>query len=172
VADLSGGHRVTSLDEDLAAWGKVVILETRGRRSGRARHATVGFVTTDDGSILVAAADDDVHWARNLAADPRCVVERDGERHACIAMPLGDGERQAAVAALIMRYGTPAERLGGGPAFRLTSTGSQAAPTGPTASADTGARGHAPSRGSALPLGDTGQPRHTEPANDPASHTS
>jgi hypothetical protein len=68
----------------------------------------------------VAAADEDVHWARNLLADPRCLVERDGQLHPCRAAPLDAGARQAAVAALIVRYGTPAERLGAGPAFRLT----------------------------------------------------
>jgi deazaflavin-dependent oxidoreductase (nitroreductase family) len=123
VTGVTGGHPETGLEEDLAAWGKVVVLETRGRRSGRLRRATVGFIEADDGSILVAAADEDVHWARNLTADPYCVVERDGERRTCRATSLDEHERQAVVASLIMRYGTPAERLGAGPAFRLTSAG-------------------------------------------------
>jgi deazaflavin-dependent oxidoreductase (nitroreductase family) len=119
MTEPSGGGGQTSLEEDLAAWGKVVNLETRGRRSGRPRRVTVGFVEEASDTLLVAAADEHVHWALNLLADPRCVVERDGERRSCRAVPLGEPERRAAVAALIMRYGAPAERLGAGPAFRL-----------------------------------------------------
>jgi hypothetical protein len=38
---------------------------------------------------------------------------------------LSDADAARAVAALILRYGTPAERLGRGPAFRLTRTASR-----------------------------------------------
>jgi len=110
------------MDEDLAAWGKVVVLETTGRRSGQPRRATVGFVTEPDGSLVVAASTPETQWALNLRADARCLVEREGARLAYRAQPLGEPERRAAVAALILKYGTPAERLGLGPAFRLVRT--------------------------------------------------
>jgi hypothetical protein len=43
-----------------------------------------------------------------------------GERtRAATAEPLDGPERARAVRELILRYGTPAERLGAGPAFRL-----------------------------------------------------
>ncbi len=103
----------------MASWGKAIVLRTHGRRSGRPRRVTVGFVEEPDGSLLVAAADPSTHWARNLLADPRCQVVRDGVCHECLATPLGDDEHGAAVTALILKYGTPSERLGAGPAFRL-----------------------------------------------------
>ena len=108
----------SSLDDDLATWGKVIRLHTTGRRSGAPRSVTIGFV--DDGpSLLVAASSDATGWASNLRSTPACVVERDGVRTARMAVLLDGSERAAVVARLILKYGTPAERLGGGPAFRL-----------------------------------------------------
>ena len=72
-----------------------------------------------DGDYLVAAGDADAAWARNLEAEPRCVVTVSGTSIAAVAEPLDGAERNAAVTALILKYGTPAERLGRGPAFRL-----------------------------------------------------
>jgi deazaflavin-dependent oxidoreductase (nitroreductase family) len=110
-----------SLEDDLVAWGKTIRIETRGRRTSRARHATVGFVEESDGSLLVAASSHDTHWARNLSADPRCVVERADGRRDHMAWPLQGPAANQAVASLILKYGTPAERLGAGPAFRLVA---------------------------------------------------
>jgi deazaflavin-dependent oxidoreductase (nitroreductase family) len=108
--------------DDLAAWGKVVELECVGRLSGRPRRVAVGFVAEPDGSLLVAASSPTTAWALNLQADPRCQVSLDGERRACRAQELDADARNAAIGALIVKYGTPAERLGGGPAFRLRPT--------------------------------------------------
>jgi hypothetical protein len=49
-----------------------------------------------------------------------------GDRREMIATALDGPEAAAAVRGLILRYGTPAERLGRGPAFRLIPA---AAPT-------------------------------------------
>lgn len=108
-----------SFEGDLAAWGKVITLRTIGRRSGATRVATVGFLEEPDGSLLVAAAAPEADWASNLLVEPRCEVEREGLRRACVATPLDGDERRAVIAGLILRYGTPSERLGSGPAFRL-----------------------------------------------------
>lgn len=97
-------------------------LETRGRRSGVPVRTAVGFVEDDDGSLLVAAGDPDADWARNLEADPRCRVTIGERRDEMLAEPLAAAAAARAVAALILRYGTPAERLGRGPAFRLRRT--------------------------------------------------
>lgn len=107
------------IGEELADWGKVVLLETRGRATGRAVRTPVGFIEGDDGSLLVAASDAATHWARNLRADPRCRVTLEGTTSEWIAHELGAAEHDAVVVALILRYGTPAERLGAGPAFQL-----------------------------------------------------
>lgn len=114
-----GGIDAVGIDDDLVSWGKVITLVTRGRMSGRPRPVALGFVEDRDGSLLVAAADDHAQWALNLLAEPRCRVERDGRSSACRAELLDMASHHATVAALILKYGTPAERQGGGPAFRL-----------------------------------------------------
>ena len=107
------------LGRPLAAWGTVAIIETRGRSTGRPARAAVGYIEESDGSLLVAAGDPDADWARNLEADGECIVtigERTGRYR---TEPLDGPERNATIAGLILRYGTPAEGLGRGPAFRL-----------------------------------------------------
>jgi hypothetical protein len=79
----------------------------------------VGFVEEPDGAYLVAAGDPDADWALNLAAQAHCSVTISGATHRALAEPLDGAERNAAITALILKYGTPAERLGRGPAFRL-----------------------------------------------------
>ena len=108
-----------SLEADLATWGKVIRLHTTGRRSGLERTVTIGFVEDEDGSLLVAASSDSTAWAANLRATPACLAELDGEPSPRQAVQLGEPERASVVTRLILKYGTPAERLGAGPAFRL-----------------------------------------------------
>jgi hypothetical protein len=79
----------------------------------------VGFVESPDGGYLVAAGDPDADWARNLEADPRCTITVSGATVDAVAEPLDGAERNAAITALILKYGTPSEGLGRGPAFRL-----------------------------------------------------
>lgn len=107
------------MEADLADWGKVIRLHTTGRRSGQARTVTIGFVEEPGGSLLVAAASDSTGWAANLRSLPICLVERDGRARRGLAQPLSGTERAEAIARLLLKYGTPAERLGAGPAFRL-----------------------------------------------------
>jgi deazaflavin-dependent oxidoreductase (nitroreductase family) len=116
------GDRITgdrAIGEDLARLGRVLLLETRGRVTGRPVRTAVGFVEAGDGSLLVAAGDPDADWARNLEADPRCRVTIEERTQGRLAVPLEGTDRNDAIVALILRYGTPAERLGVGPAFRL-----------------------------------------------------
>ena len=107
------------VDADLLAWGKVIRLETVGRRTGRPRVVTVGFVPDGGKALLVAASSAATGWASNLRAEPACAVELGGVRLPFSATELGADERASAVRELILKYGTPAERLGAGPAFRL-----------------------------------------------------
>jgi deazaflavin-dependent oxidoreductase (nitroreductase family) len=116
------------LGDQLAGWGRVAIVETRGRVSGRPARAAVGFIEESDGSLLVAAGDPDADWARNLEAEPECTVSIGGRSIRVRAEPLVGSERNAAIAGLILRYGTPSEGLGRGPVFRLTLV-----PEGPAA---------------------------------------
>ena len=56
---------------------------------------------------MLVAAGDDAQWALNLFADP------------AVAEPLDPIDHARVIRGLILRYGTPAERLGRGPSFRL-----------------------------------------------------
>ena len=117
-----GGRPARPADEvgdQLIGWGTVVRIETRGRFSGAPVAVAVGYIEELDGSLLVAAGSPDADWARNLEADPRCRATIGQKTHDMIAEPLDTAEAAHAVTALILRYGTPAEGLGRGPAFRL-----------------------------------------------------
>jgi deazaflavin-dependent oxidoreductase (nitroreductase family) len=108
------------LEEDLVAWGRVLRIETRGRVTGRTTRATIGFVERPDGTLVVAAGSPDTHWGLNLIEDPVCQVTMGDVTWAASARELEGAEHAAAVRDLILRYGTPAEGLGAGPAFELT----------------------------------------------------
>jgi deazaflavin-dependent oxidoreductase (nitroreductase family) len=107
--------------EQLAAWGKAALIETRGRVTGNPVRVHVGFVEEADGSILVAAGPG-AQWAANLLADPACTVVVSGRSFRGLAEPLAGPTLAIAIRELILRYGTPAERLGAGPAFRIRPT--------------------------------------------------
>jgi hypothetical protein len=75
-----------------------------------------------DGSLLVAAGDPDADWALNLLARARARVTVGARSWDVAAEPLDGSEHARAVRELILRYGTPAERLGLGVSFRLRPT--------------------------------------------------
>jgi deazaflavin-dependent oxidoreductase (nitroreductase family) len=107
------------IGEELAAWGKVALIATRGRVTGNPTRTAVGFALEPDGKLLVAAGADDADWALNLRQFPECDVTIGGETRRYAAVELAGDERNRAITALILKYGTPAERLGAGPAFLL-----------------------------------------------------
>ncbi len=110
---------VDPIGDRLVADGLAISVETRGRVTGRPASAVIGFVEADDGSLLVSAGDPEADWAANLAADPICRVTRGLVTREFAAEPLAGAEHAHAVRELIVRYGTPSERLGAGPSFRL-----------------------------------------------------
>jgi deazaflavin-dependent oxidoreductase (nitroreductase family) len=107
------------IGDQLAAWGKVALIETRGRTSGRPVLTAVGYIEEDDGSLLVAAGSEAADWALNLRAAPLCRATIADATAEFKAIELVAGERNRAITELVVKYGTPAERLGLGPAFRL-----------------------------------------------------
>ena len=107
------------MDDDLVAWGRVCRIETRGRVTGRTATATVGFAERDGGAIVAAAGSPDASWGLNLLADPSCRVTVGEESWPAVARLLEGAVHAAAVRDLILKYGTPAESLGAGPAFEL-----------------------------------------------------
>jgi deazaflavin-dependent oxidoreductase (nitroreductase family) len=112
------------MDEDLVRSGRFARLEIRGRHSGQSRAVNVGFVKEPDGSILIAAGAPDAAWALNLLTDPDCTVTIGERTYLAHAEPLDDEDprRGRAVRGLILRYGTPSERLGSGTIFVVTPT--------------------------------------------------
>ncbi|MFL5722642.1 MAG: hypothetical protein ACJ78H_04555, partial [Chloroflexota bacterium] len=62
------------MEDDLVAWGRVLRIETIGRRTGRRASATVGFVERAPDRVVVAAGSPDADWGLNLLADAACVV--------------------------------------------------------------------------------------------------
>jgi deazaflavin-dependent oxidoreductase (nitroreductase family) len=51
--------------------GSLMVLRTRGRRSGRWREAPLGYVILDGGVYFTAGFGRPTNWFRNLEADPR-----------------------------------------------------------------------------------------------------
>jgi deazaflavin-dependent oxidoreductase (nitroreductase family) len=105
--------------DQLAGWGVVVRLETRGRSSGALVRVAVGYLEEPDGSLVVAAGEPDAAWVRNLEADPRCRATIGDRTLDMVAEPLSAADAAPVVVGLILKYGTSSERLGRGPAFRL-----------------------------------------------------
>ena len=99
----------------------MALIETRGRETGRNARAAVGFVEEPNGSLLIAAGDPRADWALNLLAEPRCRVTIGDRTVTAEAVELEGPDRGRAVRELILKYGTPSERLGLGPVFRLVS---------------------------------------------------
>ena len=112
-----------AMEDDLVAAGRVLRIETRGRVSGRPARAVVGFVERPDGSLVVAAGSPRADWARNLLASPTCRVTVAETTWVAEALPLAGADHAAAVRDLILKYATPAERLGAGTSFRLRPAG-------------------------------------------------
>ena len=112
------------MEDDLVRSCRFARLAFHGRRSGEARAVNVGFVDDEDGAILVAAGAPDTSWALNLLADPDCTVTIGERSWAGRAEPLDDDDprRGRAVRELILRYGTPSERLGSGLVFVVRPT--------------------------------------------------
>ncbi len=124
----------------MVADGRAIRLETVGRITGRPAAAVLGFAEEPGGSLLVAAGDVGADWAANLDAQPRCRVTIRGETLPFIAEPLGRADHALAVRELILRYGTPSERLGAGPSFRLRPGADAAGVEAMPADASRGAR--------------------------------
>jgi hypothetical protein len=83
----------------------------------------VGYVEETDGSLLVAAGSEEAAWARNLFADPSVRASIGEDAWDAMAELLEGPDAARAVRELILRYGTPAERLGRGPVFRIRRAG-------------------------------------------------
>ena len=81
----------------------------------------MGFIEDDDGTLHIAAGSEGSDWALNLRANPLCRVTIGDDVGNYRSAEEGDAERGRTVTQLILKYGTPAEKLGHGPTFRLVA---------------------------------------------------
>ena len=79
----------------------------------------MGFVERGPDAVVVAAGVEGRGVGPEPARRPACRVTIGDESWAAVATQLEGPEHAAAVRDLILRYGTPAETLGAGPAFEL-----------------------------------------------------
>ena len=96
------------------------MITTRGRVTGSAVTTAVGFIEHPGGVLVVAAGSEVADWALNLRSDARCTATIGDTTRAYEARELNESARSDAIRDLILKYGTPAERLGRGPAFELS----------------------------------------------------
>ena len=115
------------MDDEVNA-GRYVRLEI-GSAPGPRRIVTVGFVEFGDGALLVAAGSPDARWAAALGDSGEAIVTTGTRQFRAFATILDedDPDRGRTIRELILRYGTPSERLGQGHVFRLAPTPTTAA---------------------------------------------
>jgi len=86
--------------------GHVMLLRTRGRRSGLLREAPLGYVIRDGAVYCVAGYGEPTPWFRNLVADPDVEVVLPTRRFKGRAEPVADvGEWLRTYRALIASFG-------------------------------------------------------------------
>lgn len=69
----------------LVSASNILILTTRGRKTGRARHTAVEYRRHGSQIYVISAWGDRPDWFRNLLADPHVTVQQNGRRFAAVA---------------------------------------------------------------------------------------
>ena len=93
----------------LGAWigtpigGYVLLLRTRGRRTGLVREAPLSYFVEDGSAWVMAGFGDRTHWFRNLLADPDVEVWLPGRTVRCHAEEIVDPALRAAVLPRLVR---------------------------------------------------------------------
>ena len=110
------------MEADLLAWGKTITPRDHRTPQRASTAVTIGFVEQEHG---VAARGGQLD-ART--GPPTCRPEPHApwssrHRRRVPAIPLDEPAAGRGRSGLILKYGTPAERLGAGPAFRLDPAG-------------------------------------------------
>ena len=121
----TGPLTTDDIGDDLFFEGKVARIKD-ARAPERLPRVVAAGMDEADGSVLVAAGDR-ADWALNLFEDPTVDAEV-GERRFRRSPTTRRRRLARAIRGLILRYGTPAERLGRGPSFRLRPPGRPARP--------------------------------------------
>ncbi|GAA4254212.1 nitroreductase family deazaflavin-dependent oxidoreductase [Dactylosporangium darangshiense] len=94
----------------------LLLLTTKGRRSGEPYTTPMMYVRLDDRLLVIAsAAGAPKHpdWYRNLEAEPAVTVEVDGEEYAAAASPTTGADRDALFGRIVEQYAFFAEHQAG-----------------------------------------------------------
>jgi deazaflavin-dependent oxidoreductase (nitroreductase family) len=118
---------VPALKAGLGRWmstpfaGYLMILRTRGRRSGEMRDAPLGYVVVGQYVYCMAGFGRQTHWFRNIEADPQVEVILPSRALSGIAEEVTDpDERRRALYALLRSMGLIAGLFGMGNAWSAT----------------------------------------------------
>ena len=87
----------------------MLLLTTRGRRSGEPRTTPLSYLADGDDYVIVASNNGgpkDPAWWLNLTADPQAEVQVAGERHAVRARR-AEGEERSRLWPLLVAYNPP-----------------------------------------------------------------
>jgi len=96
--------------------GWVMILRTRGRRTGRPRFAGLDYVIEGGSIYCLAGFGRDTHWFRNLLADPNVELMLPGRTLTGTAEEVTDADERARVVPRIIRAsGVPGFMIGCNP---------------------------------------------------------
>jgi deazaflavin-dependent oxidoreductase (nitroreductase family) len=99
--------------------GYLMILRTRGRKSGEMRDAPVGYTIVGEHVYCVAGFGRPTHWFQNVLADPRVEVILPGRSFSGLAEEVVDpDERRRVMAPLMRSMGVIAGMLGMGNPWR------------------------------------------------------
>ncbi len=87
--------------------GSILVLRTRGRKSGLVREAPLGYAVVDGRVVVVAGYGRGAHWFRNALADPQVEVALPGAVFAGTAEEITDpAERRRAFRVAAAALGT------------------------------------------------------------------
>jgi deazaflavin-dependent oxidoreductase (nitroreductase family) len=101
--------------------GYLMILRTRGRRSGLWRDAPLGYAVIGDAVYCLAGFGPRTHWFKNILADPRVEVILPGRSFTGTAEEVTDpGERLRALPPLVKSMGPVVSGFGLGNPYVLT----------------------------------------------------
>jgi deazaflavin-dependent oxidoreductase (nitroreductase family) len=101
------------------ATGYLMILRTRGRRSGEMRDAPLGYTIIGDHVYCIAGFGRPTHWFQNVLADPRVEVILPSRAFSGLAEEVTDpDERRRALVPLLRSMGVVAGMVGMGNPWR------------------------------------------------------
>jgi len=101
--------------------GYLMVLRTRGRKSGEMRDAPLGYTIVGEHVYCIAGFGRPTHWFQNVLADPRVEVILPGRSFSGVAEEVVDAEERRRVTAPLMRsMGVIARMFGMGNPWRDT----------------------------------------------------